>query len=92
MKNGFTAPITVFLLAVAAASAAQADDIEGRIEHIDHAARTLTVNGITFVATRATDYDDDLNRFEDLRVGQKVEVDFVYRDGMHIATEIELDD
>lgn len=74
------------------AGAAAADDIEGRIEQLDGANRILTVQGITFHTTAATDYDDGLQRFEDLRVGQKVEVDFVYRDGRHIATEIELDD
>lgn len=80
------------LVLAATAGLAQADDIEGRIERIDAASRTLTLQGITFHTTDATDYDDGLRRFEDLRVGQKVEVDFVYRDGRHIATEIELDD
>lgn len=75
-----------------AALQAQANDIEGVIEAIDADARTLTVQGITFETTAGTDYDDGLNQFEDLRVGQKVEVDFNYVDGRHIATEIELED
>jgi cold shock CspA family protein len=41
---------------------------------------------------QSTDYDDGLKGFADLREGQKVEVDFEYRDGKHFATEIELED
>lgn len=70
---------------------ALANDIEGVIEAVDAENRTLTVQGITFHATDTTDYDDGLRRFEDLREGQRVEVDFQHIDGRHIATEIELD-
>ena len=45
-----------------------------------------------FYATPSTVYDDGLRRFADLAVGQKVEVDFEYRNGKHCATEIELED
>ncbi|TVP89623.1 MAG: DUF1344 domain-containing protein [Pseudomonadaceae bacterium] len=75
-----------------AALQAHANDIEGVIESVDADARTLTVQGITFETTDRTDYDDGLKLFDDLRVGQKVEVDFDYVDGRHIATEIELED
>ncbi|MBD3896959.1 hypothetical protein IEI94_13970 [Halomonas sp. ML-15] len=68
------------------------NEVEGIIESVDAANRTLTVQGITFEVTDRTDYDDGLHRFEDLREGQRVEVDFEYRDGRHIATEIELED
>ncbi len=71
---------------------AQADDIEGVIESIDAQNQTLTVQGITFHTNENTDYDDGLNSFADLSQGQKVEIDFEYRDGRHLATEIELDD
>lgn len=74
------------------AGAAQADDIEGRVERVDAEARTLTVQGITFHTTERTDYDDGLRSFDDLKEGQRVEVDFKYKDGKHVATEIELDD
>ncbi|AUN93976.1 DUF5666 domain-containing protein [Pseudazoarcus pumilus] len=77
---------------VSAAGAAWADDIEGVIERVDVSERTLMVQGITFHTIASTDYDDGLKRFEDLREGQRVEVDFTYRDGRHFATEIELDD
>ena len=39
-----------------------------------------------------SDYDDDLERFEDLRVGDRVEIDYVVVDGQRIAREIEKDD
>lgn len=84
---------TAMALALAGVSAtAWADDVEGTIERIDAAQRSFTVQGISFVTTASTDYDDGLKRFEDLRVGQRVEVDFDYRDGRHIATEVELED
>ncbi len=75
-----------------ATSAVWADDLEGVIERVDASARTLVMQGITFHTVASTDYDDGLQRFEDLREGQRVEVDFTYRDGRHFATEIELDD
>lgn len=74
------------------ATPALANDLEGYIESINADNQTFVVQGITFYATGATDYDDGLNRFSDLQVGQKVEVDFNYRDGKHWATEIELED
>lgn len=85
------------LLAVAASltlasGAALAGDIEGTIESIDADAQSFVVQGITFHASSSTDYDDGLKGFDDLKVDQRVEVDFDYRDGRHYATEIELDD
>ncbi len=74
------------------AAPALADDLEGRIESVDTANRTFTVQGIQFHVDDRTDYDDGLRSFSDLKVGQKVEVDFDWRDGRHVATEIELDD
>ncbi|MDX5363075.1 MAG: DUF5666 domain-containing protein [Pseudazoarcus pumilus] len=91
MKSTLIRTAAACVLASAAATA-WADDIEGSIEAVDAANRSLTVQGITFLTTPGADYDDGLRRFEDLRVGQRVEVDFDYRDGRHIATEIELDD
>lgn len=88
----FAASSLIVLLSVLWSVTASADDIEGRIESIDFSAQTFVVQGITFHATPGTDYDDGLKRFADLRVGQKVEVDFVFHEGRHIATEIELDD
>jgi hypothetical protein len=91
MKNSLMQAAAAAIIATTA-STAWADDVEGKIERLDAAARSLTVQGITFFTTVNTDYDDGLNGFESLRVGQRVEVDYTYHDGRHIATEIELDD
>jgi hypothetical protein len=69
-----------------------AEDLEGRIESINKGSQSFVVQGIEFFVTPSTDYDDGLTGFDDLREGQKVEVDFQYRDGKHYATEIELED
>lgn len=69
-----------------------ANDLEGEIEAIDAAEKTIKVQGFEFAVTDKTDFDDDAEEFADLKVGQEVEVDFEYRDGKHIAVEIEADD
>lgn len=91
MKSLLRASLLGLLLA-ATPTALLADDIEGRIEAVNPADQSFVVQGITFYATPSTDYDDGLRSFADLAVGLKVEVDFRYVDGRHIATEIELDD
>lgn len=50
------------------------------------------MQGIEFRTTPDTDYDDGLDGFQDLAVGQEVEVDFEYRDGRHFVDEIERED
>lgn len=77
---------------VMAATPALANDLEGVIESVDASNNSFVVQGIRFHTNDRTDYDDGLRRFEDLKEGQRVEVDFDYRDGRHIATEIELDE
>lgn len=59
---------------------------------MDAANRTVAVQGIPFEVTDRTDFYDGLRRFDGLREGQRVEVDFEYRGGRHIAMEIELED
>lgn len=90
MKNPLKA---LFLAAPFAllANAALANDIEGQIESINKEEQSFVVQGITFYANQSTDYDDGLKEFSDLQVGQKVEVDFDYRDGKHQVSEVELD-
>ena len=63
---------------------AVADDMS-RSDTIDRwpVTKSLVVQGIRFFVTPSTDYDDGLKGFADLREGQKVEVDFEYRDGKH---------
>lgn len=72
-------------------SAALANDVEGKIESINKDDQSFVVQGITFFVNESTDYDDGLKSFDDLQVGQLVEVDFDYRDGKHHATEVELE-
>lgn len=87
--------ITVALLGALVflpAPALLANDLEGHIESVNQEEQSFVVQGITFYTTASTDYDDGLRGFSDLKVGQKVEVDFEYRDGKHYAKEIELDD
>ena len=67
-------------------------DIEGTIQSIDQQSKSFVVNGETFLTDERTDYDDELNSFSDLKTGQRVEVDYVMRDGKRYAKEIELDD
>lgn len=78
--------------ATALTAPAFAGDLEGAIESIDAGNKHFTVQGINFRTDDRTDYDDGLRGFSSLQQGQRVEVDFHYRDGSHIATEIELDD
>ncbi|SEO55737.1 DUF5666 domain-containing protein [Aquisalimonas asiatica] len=68
------------------------NEVKGPIQAIDVERQTVTVQGIALETGRHTDYDDGYRRFEDLREGDRVEVEFEYRDGRHIATEIERDD
>lgn len=80
-------------LALASSNALAGDnEIEGYVESVDPGSQSVMVEGIVFYTDRRTEYDDGLRSFHDLRPGQKVEVEFIYRDGVHIATEIELED
>jgi|LSQX01.3.fsa_nt_gb hypothetical protein len=90
IRSGLLATAVSSLLLVS--GHALANDLEGEIESVDAGQKTFVVQGITFHTSANTDYDDGLRRFEDLKQGQRVEVDFEYRDGKHHATEVELDD
>lgn len=91
MKNHRKTLLPICLL-VLWATPVLADDLEGRIASIDSGEQSFVVQGIRFFVTPSTDYDDGLKGFADLQVGQKVEVDFDYRDGRHVAKEIEPED
>lgn len=69
-----------------------ADDVEGTIERVDAASRSIVVAGVTYYAHEGTDFDDELTRFEDLTAGQRVEIDFDVREGRNYIREIEIDD
>ena len=91
MRNCFNALFVSFFL-VLSSSPVLADDVEGRLESISQSEQSFVVQGIRFFVNQSTDYDDGLKGFKDLKEGQKVEVDFEYRDGKHFAKEIELED
>lgn len=69
--------------------AAYAEDIKGRIQSIDLAAKSFTVNSETIYVTDKTDYENDYKRFEDLRQGHYVEVDVDRKDGRLYADDVE---
>ena len=93
IRNTFKAAALALALAITPTVWADDDhDVEGRIESIDAQSRSFVVKGMTLYADNRTDYDDELNRFSDLKVDQKVEVDYVMRNGKRVAKEIELDD
>ncbi|NCT98421.1 MAG: hypothetical protein GXD23_13710 [Comamonadaceae bacterium] len=84
--------VRAFLLASALAlgvGAAHAEDLKGRIQSIDHSARSFTINSEVVYVTDKTDYENDYKRFEDLREGHYVEVDIKRRDGRLYADDIE---
>ncbi len=81
-----------FMLAAAltlGVGAAHAEDIKGRIQSIDLAAKAFVVNSETIYVTDKTDYENDYKRFEDLRQGHYVEVDINRKDGRLYADDIE---
>lgn len=84
--------LLAFCLCTVSPLTAWANDLEGHIESVNAGEQSFVVQGITFHVTERTDYDDGLRTFEDLAVGQRVEVDFEYREGRHYALEIELED
>lgn len=67
-------------------------DVEGVIDGVDAVTQTVSMGGVSYYLTPSTDYDDDLKTFNDLREGQRVEIDYVEREGRRIVKEIELDD
>ncbi|MZR63975.1 DUF5666 domain-containing protein [Alcanivorax sp. DP30] len=80
-----------FAALFAASTPVIANDLEGLIESVDTEAGTFVVQGITFVTSATTFYEDGLKEFSDLHEGQRVEVDFQFQDGKHVATLIELE-
>ena len=90
MKTGLKTLIVVSSIALS--TSVFADDLEGNIEEINDADQSFMVQGIEFFVSESTDYDDGLRGFSDLKIGQRVEVDFQFREGRHYATEIELED
>lgn len=87
-----TLPSVLLASSLLLSGAAWADNsIEGPIESIQPSSQSVVVQGMTIFATPSTDYDDGLRGFQDLKVGQRVEIEYVMRDGKRYAQEVELD-
>jgi hypothetical protein len=63
--------------------------ITARIEALGD--QSLTVLGTTIEVTDNTEFDDD-GGFGALQTGTRVEVDYIYQEGIRVATEIETED
>ncbi len=66
-------------------------ELEGQIESINATEKSLLIKGITLYAQPTTIYEDGLQTFDDLQVGQKVAIRFIHRDERHYISEIGLD-
>lgn len=84
--------ILASLMLAGASMAAHADDIEGVVESVDVEAGRFVVDGIEFEVDARTEWEDGLHSLADLHPGMRIEVDYDYRDGRRVATEVELDD
>lgn len=83
------ARLAIAALLCSPAGAALADDVEGTIASIDTKTRSLVVNDQAYHVDDKTDYDDEYKRFEDLKVGDRVEIDYRDDNGRKLITEIE---
>ena len=89
MTSSTTRALLVSATLTLGVGAAHADDIKGRIQSIDLAAKAFVVNAETIYVTDKTDYENDYKRFEDLRQGHYVEVDVDRKDGRLYADDVE---
>ncbi|MBW0172313.1 DUF5666 domain-containing protein [Hydrogenophaga sp.] len=89
MTTNTTRALLVSAALALGAGAAHAEDVKGRIQSIDLAAKAFVVNAETIYVTDKTDYENDYKRFEDLRQGHYVEVDVDRKDGRLYADDIE---
>lgn len=85
---------TLFVASLFASSMALAhsDDVEGSVKRVDAKARSFVIKGQTIYVDAGTKYDDGLNRFEDIKIGDRLEVDVHEKDGRNVAHEIGRED
>lgn len=81
--------LAITVLLFSPATAVLADDVEGEVEKIDAKTRSFVVNGEAFYVDDKTDYDDEYKRFEDVKEGDYVEIDYRDDNGRKLITEIE---
>ena len=89
MKKTMISLALASCLGMGASLAAANNDVEGPIESVNTSDKSFVVQGITLQVNDRTDYEDGLKEFADLKVGDNVEVDFIYEGGKHIARDIE---
>lgn len=65
--------------------------ITARIESVSPSDSTLAQLGVTIRVTDRTEFDDD-EGLDGLETGERVETDYVFRNGARVATEIEDED
>lgn len=92
MKQKLSLALAALLL-VAAAAVASGHEKEGKIVRVDPDARVMTIQGKSgdqwdLYWTETTKFHDNLTATE-LRIGDKVEFEFIERDGRMWATSIE---
>ncbi|WP_265923410.1 DUF5666 domain-containing protein [Cupriavidus nantongensis] len=80
------------LVCLSFSALAHDDDIEGVVEKVDPAARSFVIKGQSIYVDGNTKYDDGLDRFEDIKVGDRLEVDVHNKDGRKVAHEIDRED
>lgn len=91
-KRGLVAVALASALGMIATGAFANNQVEGDVEEMDAEQGVFKVQGIEFQTDDSTDYEGDLSGLEDLEDGQQVEVEFEYREGEHVATEVEVED
>lgn len=82
--------LTLTLLSAPMAARAADLDIEGQVEALGDS--HLVVGGKTFHVDARTDFDDGLTSLADLKVGDRVEIDYIEHRDRLLAREIERDD
>ena len=93
MKLNARSTMRTLLFAVSAlvcsAALAHSDDVEGVVDRIDNKAKSFVIKGQTIYVDADTKYDDGLTRFEDIKIGDRLEVDVHEKNGRKVAHEID---
>ena len=77
---------------VSSVALAHSNDIEGVVDKIDNKARSFVIKGQTIYVDADTKYDDGMNRFEDIKVGDRLEINIHKKNGRKVAHEIDRED
>ncbi|WP_131326164.1 DUF5666 domain-containing protein [Comamonas thiooxydans] len=89
-------PAGVLILAVntliSSVALAHSNDNNGAVDKIDNKAKSFVIKGQTIYVDSDTKYDDGLTRFEDIKIGDRLEVDVHEKNGRKLAHEIDRED